>query len=223
VTETGTGTVEISVRGESHVDVPAQLGTVSVVVWASDREAAAAYDRVVSRTAALAGGLAELADAGVVLRWSADPVERYSDEDPGSSRRKHRAHQFVRFTMTDRDRLTDWLGVAATDETLRAEAVQWSLTDEESDRRQRAARTEAVADARRRAQDYADAAGLGPVRLTALADVGLLGETGAETGGRLRAMSAGMDLAMTVRPEGIRVSAQVDARFTAEPTGEQPG
>ena len=208
--------VTITVRGESHTDAPAELGTVHVAVRASDKDATAAYERVVRRTAELSAELTTLQDSGVVLRWSVDPVSRWSDHEPKSSRRLHEVRQTVRFTMPGPEHVADWLSAVADDESLESHGVQWSLTDETSGRLRREVMAAAVADARVRAQDYADAAGLGPPRLTALSDTGLLGSGGGAEVFSARLRSGGAeDLGQTVRPEDIRVSAEVEARFTA--------
>lgn len=209
--------VTISVRGESQVDAPAELGTVHVTVHASDRDGKAAYERVLRRSADLSAELTNLQDSGVVLRWSVDPVSRWWNSEPKSSRRQHGVRQTVRFTMPGPEHVADWLGAAADDETLDSHGVEWSLTDETSGRLLREVRAAAVADARARAQDYADAAGLGSPRLTALADTGLLSDSGGREAfsPRLRSHSAVHELGQTVRPEDIRVSAEVEARFVA--------
>lgn len=216
ITSGGPGVVTISVRGESHVDVPAELGTVTAAVHASDRDATAAYERVVRRTAELSAELASLQESGVVLHWSVDPVSRWWNHEPSTSRRLHEVRQTVRFTMPGRDHVADWLSAAAADESLAQGGVWWSLTDETTNRLLREVRAAAVTDARARAQDYADAAGLGSPRLTALSDTGLLGGTGGPELASSRLRSAGGDeVGQTVRPEDIRVAAEVEARFSA--------
>jgi uncharacterized protein YggE len=209
--------VTITVRAESHADAPAELGTVNVAVRASDRDATAAYERVLRRTAQLSAELTSLQDSGLVLRWSVDPVSRWSGHEPKSARRVHEVRQSVRFTMPGPEHVADWLSAAADDESLDSYGVHWTLTDETSSRLRREVMAAAVTDARARAQHYADAAGLGPPRLTALSDIGLLGSAGGAEmfSARLRAGGAD-DLGQTVRPEDIRVSAEVEARFTAE-------
>jgi uncharacterized protein YggE len=214
------GGVTISVRGESHVDVPPELGTVQVAVRATDRDATKAYERVLRRTSELSEHLTNLHESGVVLRWSVDPLSRWEDIEPTSSRRLHEVRQAVRFTMPSREHIAEWLSTSAEDDGLEINGVGWSLTDETTRRLLREVRAAAVADARARAQDYADAAGLDPPRLTALADTGLLdGGGGAELfSARLRSGS-GDDLGQSVRPEDIRVSAEVEARFNAIGSG----
>ena len=208
--------VTISVRGESHLDAPAELGTVTVAVRASDRDPAAAYDRVVRKTAQLSAKLTSLVESEAVLRWSVGPVSRWWNHDPGSSRRQHEVRQVVRFTMPGRAHVAEWLSSTADDGGLESDGVHWSLTDETRSRLLREVRAAAVADARARAHDYADAAGLGLPRLTALSDTGLLGGGGGVEMASARLMSdAADDLGQTLRPDDIRVTAVVEARFTA--------
>jgi uncharacterized protein YggE len=124
--------------------------------------------------------------------------------------------QTVRFTMPGREHVAAWLSASADDDSLTCDGVGWSLTDETTRRLLREVRAAAVADARARAQDYADAAGLGPPRLTALADSGLLGGASGAEGHSLRLMTAAAeDVGQALRPEDIRVAAEVEARFTA--------
>jgi uncharacterized protein YggE len=208
--------VTISVRGESHVEAPAELGTVTVAVHASDRDGTAAYERVLTRTAELSAELTKLQESGAVVRWSADAVSRWWSHEPKSSRRRYEVRQIVRFTMPGPEPIADWLSATADDQSIAPHGVQWSLTDQTTSRLLREMRAAAVAEARTRAQDYADAAGLGPPRLTALSDTDLLGSAGGAEMVGARLMSGGGDeLGQTVRPEDIRVAAEVEARFTA--------
>ena len=79
-------------------------------------------------------------------------------------------------------------------------------------------------DAARRAQEYADALGLGPVRPVAVADAGMLSQGISPMGGsgpaaylRMAAKDAGGGGAeLELSPEDIEVSAEVDARFVAD-------
>jgi len=83
------------------------------------------------------------------------------------------------------------------------------------------ARTRAVRDAVTRAQQYADALGLGAVTPVAIADAGML-NTAPESrlqAAYLRAGAPGAGPAAELAPEDIEVSATVDARFVAEPEG----
>ena len=204
----------ISVRGEGHLDAQPELGTVHLAVRATDRDSTAAYERVLRRTAELSAELENLQDSGVVVGWSVDPVSRWWDHEPKSSRRLHEVRQTVRFTMPGREHVIDWLSAADDDDSLASDGVRWSLTEETTARLLREVRAAAVADARARAQDYAEAAGLGAPRLAALADTGLLAGHGGAEMARLRS-GVGEELAQTLRPEDIRVAAEVEARFTA--------
>jgi uncharacterized protein YggE len=82
-------------------------------------------------------------------------------------------------------------------------------------------RNGAVQDAVTRAQQYADALGLGVIRPVAVADAGMLAGTSSSTGGpggpQLRAMAGigGAAPEVELMPQDIEVSVQVDARFVA--------
>ena len=115
--------------------------------------------------------------------------------------------------------LSRWVGqhVANTD-GFRVSHVEWALTSKRRTELQRQVRTRAVEDAVIRAQQYADALGLGKIRPVAIADAGMLGASLHPEGGvgaaHLRAAgspTAGAEVELL--PEHIEVSAAVDARF----------
>ena len=85
-------------------------------------------------------------------------------------------------------------------------------------RLEESALTEAVADARRRAQVMAAAAGAGEVRVLEVADPGLLsgGEAAQDSGVRFaRAYGANGGEGIAVVPEDVTVEAAVQVRFEA--------
>jgi uncharacterized protein YggE len=85
-------------------------------------------------------------------------------------------------------------------------------------------RTRAARDAVTRAQEYADALGLGQIRPVAIADAGMLGkrpENGPSVA-YMRASAVGGAPEVELVPEHIEVSAEVDARFVAETARPSP-
>ncbi|HWI43065.1 MAG TPA: SIMPL domain-containing protein [Nocardioides sp.] len=119
--------------------------------------------------------------------------------------------------------LAQWVGrhVAGT-EGFSLDGVRWTLTEQRRLDLERDVRTRAVQDAARRAQEYADALGLGQVRPVAVADAGMLAQ-GLEIDGIGGVGYARMDVAgkepgaeLELSPEDIEVAASVDARFVAE-------
>jgi hypothetical protein len=135
----------------------------------------------------------------------------------------HHASVDVEVKFRDFASLSRWVGqhIANTD-GFRVSYVEWALTSKRRTELQRQARTRAVEDAVVRAQQYADALGLGRIRPVAIADAGMLGASlhpdGGPGGAHLRAagvhVGGGPDVELS--PEDIEVSATVDARFVGE-------
>jgi hypothetical protein len=105
---------------------------------------------------------------------------------------------------------------------FRVSHVEWALTSKRRDELIGQVRTQAVRDAAARAQQYADALGLGKISPVAIADAGMLGvglrpEDG-DGIGYLRAGLVGSGGATDVEllPEDIEVSTAIDARFVVE-------
>jgi uncharacterized protein YggE len=98
--------------------------------------------------------------------------------------------------------------------------VEWTLTRDHQQSVERGARQAAVRDARAKAQDYADALGLGSVRVKQISDAGFEGLHESRTSFlSLKAADSGGSLELT--PEHVRVTAQVQGVFVARPeTGQ---
>jgi uncharacterized protein YggE len=106
---------------------------------------------------------------------------------------------------------------------FRVSNVEWALTSKRRDELFRHVRTEAVRDAVARAQQYADALGLGKISPLAIADAGMLGANLHPQGGDgpayLRVASApsgGGAADVELVPQDIEVSAAVDGRFVVD-------
>jgi len=134
----------------------------------------------------------------------------------------HHARVGVEVKFRDFTELSPWVGehVANTD-GFRVSRVQSALTVKRRDELMRQVSTKAVLDACNRAQQYADALGLGKIHPVAVADAGMLGESlhprpvSDAYLGVGSASSAG-DADVELVPEHIEVSAAVDARFAVE-------
>ncbi len=98
----------------------------------------------------------------------------------------HHASVGIEVKFRDFAALSRWVGqhVANTD-GFRVSHVEWALTSKRRTELQRQVRTRAVEDAVLRAQQYADALGLGKIRPVAIADAGMLGAS-LHPGGRCR-------------------------------------
>lgn len=134
----------------------------------------------------------------------------------------HHASVGVEVKFRDFAALSRWVGQHVAEiEGFRVAQVKWTLTEKQRATLLADVRTHAVRDAVTRAQHYADALGLGAVAPVAIADAGMLNTT-PESGPQaayLRAGPAGGAPVAELVPEDIEVSATVDARFVAEPTG----
>ncbi|WP_006243903.1 SIMPL domain-containing protein [Mycolicibacterium tusciae] len=99
--------------------------------------------------------------------------------------------------------------------------VEWALTAKQREALLIDVRARAVSDAVSRAQQYADALGLGLIQPVAIADAGML-NTSPESGpqaAHMRVMAApGAGPVAELVPKHIEVSAAVEARFVAGPT-----
>lgn len=136
-----------------------------------------------------------------VTRWSARTIRTWSTRPWNDAGKQlplvHHAKVDLEVEFRDFTALSRWLA-AHIDGTggFRVGHVEWALTTDRRDDLLRGVRTEAVKDAARRAQQYADALGLGEVRPIAIADSGMLGTASRAGGGYEiapvgRAMSVG--------------------------------
>ena len=190
------------------------------------------YDRVARDLEAVKATVTGLktGDDGAVTWWSADQLRTWSNrpwhKDGKQLPLVHHASVDVQVKFRDFNALSRWVGehVAGT-EGFRVARVAWALTEARRDGLVRHVRESAVQDAVVRAQQYADALGLGAVSPVAVADAGMLGAGLQPDGGRsgtyLRAMSApagagGGASDVELLPQDVEVSAAVDARFITE-------
>jgi hypothetical protein len=187
------------------------------------------YDRVARDLEAVKTSVTPLktGDHGPVTWWSAEQLRTWStrpwNKDGVQLPLVHHASVDVEVKFRDFSSLSRWVSqhVANTD-GFRVSHVEWALTSKRRTELQRQVRTRAVEDAVLRAQQYADALGLGRIRPVAIADAGMLGANlhpeGGSGGAYLR--SAGMPVGgapdVELLPEDIQVSAAVDARFVGE-------
>ncbi|RDH75777.1 SIMPL domain-containing protein [Mycolicibacterium moriokaense] len=217
---------EITVRGTFTAFHPPERGTVHATIAFEGPAMEPVYDRVARDLEAVKASVTPLntGDHGPVTWWSAQQLRTWSNR-PRSKEGialppVHHASVRIEVKFRDFAALSRWVGehVANTD-GLRVSHIEWALTVKRRDELQRQARTRAVEDAVTRAQDYADALGLGTIRPLAIADAGMLGgnlhpQSGAAPA-HLRANAAppgAPDVGLI--PEDIEVSAAVDARFT---------
>ncbi|BBG05224.1 SIMPL domain-containing protein [Pseudonocardia saturnea] len=223
--EAPAGEVVIRVRGEFEREVPAERGTANLVVLAQGAEPGPVRARVeADATAALADvrGWHD-PDAGPVRRYVVGQV-RTSVQQPSHKGRPRPAvyHASVSISVEfdDVTRLGGWLSSLGAIEGVTVQGIGWDLAAEHRRELERAVRQEALRQARERAQDYADALDLGPVRPRQVADVGLLGSHPAPSARAVGLSfaaapeSSGDGLGELLRPDDVTVQATVEAEFT---------
>ncbi|MEV1294216.1 SIMPL domain-containing protein [Pseudonocardia sp. NPDC049635] len=225
MTEERTGEVVIRVRGEHEREVPAERGTAHVVVRAQGPEPGPVRAQVEADTAAV---LADVRawhdpDAGPVRRYVVDQV-RTSVQQPTHKGRPrpavHHASVSVSVEFDDVARLGGWLSSLGSVAGAQLRGIGWDLAREHRRELERSVRQEALRQARERAQDYADALDLGPVRPRQVADVGLLGSAPAPAplaratfAAAAVPESADDGLGELLRPDDVTVQAAVEAEF----------
>lgn len=218
---------EITVRGSFSAFQPPERGTVHASIAYEGPDMAAVYDRVARDLGAVKASITRLQDSdpAPVTWWAAEQLRTWSQrpwhKDGKQLPPVHHARVGIEVKFRDFAVLSRWVGehIAATG-GFRVSQVIWALTAARRDALVADARTRAVRDAAARAQQYADALGLGAVRPVAIADAGMLGvqqqSDGAQAATFLRAAggpAGGGDVELL--PEDIEVAATVDARFLA--------
>lgn len=211
-------TATIAVRGSWTAEVPPELAWVLISVGARSGDRAQALRDLTRRVeevrAALEGyrEAVESVDTGPL--WVRPQVK---DGKPRERVSGYVAGAAVTVEVVDFAVLGDLLLRLADRDMVGLEGPFWSLRpDSDAYRR---ARIEAVADGRRRAQEYADAAGVRLTGLVQLADTGLSGDVGpvhlaAASFGRVGEHSVADELSFDVRPVPQTVHATVEVRFT---------
>lgn len=129
----------------------------------------------------------------------------------------HTATVGLEVKFSDFSALAGWTAQAVAVEGFRVDRIEWALTEQKRHEVERTVQQEAVREARRRAQAYADALDLGQVQPRRIADPGLLGDgaaPGAPGGMALRAAGAADGGgAPELVPRDVVVTAQVEAEF----------
>ena len=223
---------EITVRGTFKAFEAPERGTVHATIAFEGPEMEPVYERVARDLEAVKASVTPLktGDDGPVTWWSAEQLRTWSSRPWNNEGKQlplvHHARVGIEVKFRDFAALSRWVGQhVANTEGFRVSGVEWALTSKRKDELLQEVRTRAVEDAVSRAQQYADALGLGKIRPVAIADAGMLGENPHPEGGappaRLRAASAPAGAAeVELLPEDIEVSAAVDARFVDGHSGE---
>lgn len=222
-----TDAVEVTVHGS----FTAYQRPERAVVRATLALEADSADRVQARAAESQQALTALItplhdpDRGPVTWWSSDQVRTWAqrpwNQDGVQLPLVHHARVAYQVKFSDFSGLGRFLSAAGAVPGFVVDGLEWALTVKRQDELVAQVRAEAVREAREKAQAYADAAGLGPVRVVAVADAGMLGEglhpTGPAPAGMARLAAAGGGPELSFAPQDVAVSAEVHARFAADP------
>lgn len=145
------------------------------------------------------------------VTWSTvDPVGNSSWRDHETKQRVHQAVTSIQVRYKDFDALSDMIDWCGRLEGVEIEGVDWELSQKTRRNSREAILTDAVRDARERAQVMASAAGGGTVTFVSISDRGYDSSRGEFA---MRAMNYGGGLKLM--PEDIEVSATVTAEFDA--------
>ncbi|MGV0744169.1 SIMPL domain-containing protein [Mycolicibacterium sp. XJ870] len=221
---------EIIVRGSYSAYEPPERGTVHASIAYEGPAIESVYDQVVRDLEVVKATIEPLhnPDGGPVTWWSTQQLRTWANRPWNNEGKQlplvHHASVGIQVKFSDFTALSRWVGGHITDTGgFQLSRIEWALTTRHHDELVGEVHTRAVADAVTRAQRYADALGLGPVRPVAIADAGMLGRSPHEGGPppvAMRAMAVAGAPEVQLAPADIEVSVAVDARFHA---GEDPG
>jgi uncharacterized protein YggE len=213
--------VEITVRGSHAVTLPPEQATVYATVSADGVAPQPVFDAVATALSAVSESLQARhhPKKGPVTKFVVDQIRRGShhpfNRDGEQLPLVHTASVSIIATFTDFDELAAWAGGTAGVPGVGIGYIDWALTDATRVRAERKIRQKAVRDARRRAQDYADALDLGKVAVRAISDPGLgVGPTHRKV---MMASAVGDSMGgapeVSLRPDDVHIEAQVEATF----------
>lgn len=219
---------EITVRGCYSTSRSPERATVHATISYEGPAMEPVYQRVAGDLEALKASISPILDTegGAITRWSADQLRTWSNRrwnnDGSQLPLVYHASIGVQVEFGDFTALSSWVGgqVAGT-EGFAVSTIDWTLIPTHREELHREVRNRAVQDAVTRAQQYADALGLGPIRPVAVADAGMLPDTSGpvDVQGvrqvRTAAALAGGGPDMELMPKDIELSVLVDARFVA--------
>jgi uncharacterized protein YggE len=213
--------VEISVRGSHSATVPPERATVYATVSADGPAPEPVVAVVASALAEVTASLESRHDPadGPVTRYSVEQVRKDAHRPYNQDGRQlpvvHTASASLTATFVDFDDLADWVDRTARLDGVGINHLEWTLTDSTRHAVERETRQEAVRDAVRRAQDYADALDLGPVTVRSISDAGLSGPGEPRVlMARMMADPAGGRPQISLRPDDVPIEAVVEARFS---------
>lgn len=224
-----TNPVTITVTGHAERSVPPNRGVVHLNIEFDAATRAEAADAAISSTAALTQLIGSLEkDAGRPLRrWSLDQIQhsRYRPYHPQGKKLpwNYRSTATAAVTFREFEAVASFVDRASAIEGVNVTHLEWKLTDKAHTQALSRVRDLAVQEALAKAKGYTRSLGCKRIEAVALADPGML-----NTGQRpdfgppvMRAMAASAPVhdadspTVELRPEPLRIRADVEARFEA--------
>jgi uncharacterized protein YggE len=213
--------VQITVRGTHSVALPPQQAIVYANLAGEGPTPQPVFDAVAGAMADVTASLQgrHHAKKGPVTKFVIDQIRRGSHRPFSNDGQQlplvHTAVVAIMATFTDFDDLASWVGWSAGVPGLGISHIEWALDDGTRQRAERKTRQKALRDARRRAQDYADALDLGPVSPRVISDPDMSGPMQR----KVMMASATADSisgipAVSLRPDDVEIAAHVEATFT---------
>jgi uncharacterized protein YggE len=210
----------VAVRGQWHGEAHPELARVFLTVEARGDDRSRVLAQVATRVEELRTIIAGYGEAVERVETSALRVmARFKDRKPTEKPTGYLAHLRLSVLVVDFGVLGDLVLRLADEVMVTVDGPHWSLRPTSPVYRR--ARTEAVGDARRRAEEYAAAIGSRLTGLVEIADVGLNDRFAGRYTEQAARLSGGFDdsaadrVTFDVQPAPLAVSAEVDARFTA--------
>lgn len=203
--------IRIDVRGEAFTTIDPERAVVHAGVTADGPEPGPVMEQVTRTLATIRTGLEALQVAGSVAQFAIDQI-RITAHRPWNDQGVqlplvHTASVAITAKFSDFDAAGAW----SASDGLTVHSITWVLTEQTRAAVERQTRQQAVRNAARNAQDYADALELGTVRVVSVRDPGTVPEP--QMPRMMAAMDAGVpDISLV--PEPLRITAEVHAGFT---------
>lgn len=212
------------VAGSAHASHAPERATATVQITVADVDGGAAYDSAVTYHNEVVAVAKEHESSGATANWEAEAPTSYSyreqrfnssDEEP-SSRTAYATRTVIRIEFQDFSALGRFLA-DFSDNEFTAVAVSWELTEETRKELERSVRIQAVQNARRLAEDYAEGDGINGAKdnliLESVSDHRDSGAFGAAP--RAAAVARSSAPVAEFSPREITVSASVSAVYRA--------
>lgn len=220
--------VEITVRGHHRAYAQPERATARLAVAIEGPRQAEVHEAIAEASRAVIESIRPLhdPDRGPVTWWSTGQLRtgarRPWNKDGKQLPLVHHAQIDVQAKFSDFAALSRWAAEVLPWKGVRLAGIEWALTERRRHELTAQVRRAAVADARDKAQSYADALGMGAVQAVAVADAGMLGQgmrperPEAAMYSRALAMAApdgGGSSEIELAPEDIEIDTSIDARF----------